>query len=116
VSTNRRAEQAGQDHADEVTALLRAVLESAGASDRATRESAYRGHALPPPLAEYVTKVRDASYRIGDADIVGLLTAGHSQDAIFEITVATALGAAARGLEAGLRAMRGEGADETRRA
>jgi hypothetical protein len=89
--------------------LLRAVLESRGASAPTAREAAYRGTDLPAPLGEYVAKVRDSSYRIGDGDIGGLLAAGYSQDVIFEITVAAALGAAARGLDAGLRALKGGG-------
>jgi hypothetical protein len=109
VSTEQQAGKAGQDHADEVAALLRAVLESPGASATAAREAAFRGAGLPTPLNEYVATVRDASYRIGDGDISRLLAHGYSQDAIFEITVAAALGAAARGLEAGLRAMEAGG-------
>jgi DNA-binding response OmpR family regulator len=37
--------------------------------------------------------VRDASYRITDADIARLL-AEHSEDEVFEVTVAAAVGAA----------------------
>jgi hypothetical protein len=45
---------------------------------------------------------------VTNADIGQLTAAGHSQDEIFEITVAAALGTALRSLNAGLRAVRGE--------
>ena len=56
-----------------------------------------------------MTNVHGMSYRVTDDDIEGLLAAGYSQDAIFEITVAAALGAASHRLEAGLRALKQEG-------
>lgn len=98
--------RAAHDHAADVAALLRAVLESPGVSDLATREAAYQGTPIPGQLGTYVAKVRDASYRLGDADTAALLAAGYPQDAVFEITIAAALGAAGRGLAAGLRAIR----------
>ena len=40
------------------------------------------------------------------SDVESLKAAGHSEDEIFEITVAAAVGASLRPLEAGLRAVR----------
>jgi hypothetical protein len=88
--------------------LRRAVFESSGRSDPATRAAAGSGGSLPEPLGTYVAKVRDQSYRVTDRDITALATAGLSEDEIFELTVAAALGAACRGLDAGIRALRGE--------
>jgi hypothetical protein len=102
---NQRSEEAHRRHAEEVAALLRAVLESPAETDRATRAAAYQSDGLPP-LRQYLDKVRGESYRITDEDIQTLLTTGYSQDSVFEITVATALGAAMRRLEAGLRVLR----------
>jgi hypothetical protein len=96
-------------HAAEVEALRRAVLETPGVTDQAARAAAYAGEGLPPPLAAYVASGDSASYRITDGDIAALLAAGHSEDAVFELTVAAAIGAAARSLEAGLRAVREAG-------
>ncbi len=56
---------------------------------------------------------------MSDADARRLLEAGYSEDAIFELTVAAALGAAGERLEAGMRALhdlgdrsdRGDGSD-----
>jgi alkylhydroperoxidase family enzyme len=103
---NQHGEKAYQRHAEEVTALLRAVLESPAETDPATRAAAYQTDELSPPLRDYVAKVRGESYRITDEDVQSLLTAGYSQDAVFEITVASALGAAMRRLEASLGVLR----------
>lgn len=86
--------------------LRYAVLASPGAVEQATREAAHYETPLPEPWADYVAKVRDASYKITDADIEGLIAAGCSEDAIFELTLAAAIGAATRRLDAGLRAVR----------
>jgi hypothetical protein len=103
---NQHSQQADHRHADDLAALLQAVLESAAMTDHTTRAAAYQNDALPPPLRQYVAKVQAESYRITDADVQALLAAGHSQDAVFEITVAAALGAAMRRLEAGLGVLR----------
>ncbi|MEU7790383.1 hypothetical protein [Amycolatopsis sp. NPDC049159] len=62
------------------------------------------GDDLPEPLRSYVTTVREASYRVTDADVEALKTAGYSEDEIFEATVAAAVGAALRSFEAAKRA------------
>jgi len=45
---------------------------------------------------------------VTDADVAGLAPAGYSEDAVFELTVAAAVGAALNRLERGLAALRGE--------
>jgi alkylhydroperoxidase family enzyme len=55
----------------------------------------------------YAEKVRNHSYRVTDADIAALKGAGRTEEEIFEITVAAAMGAALHRLDAGLRAVRG---------
>ena len=49
--------------------------------------------------------VRDASYKITDADIDRLIAAGHTEQEIFEVTVAAVVGAAVHGFDAGRRAL-----------
>ena len=53
-------------------------------------------------LAHYVDVVRKHADRITDEDVERLRDAGLDDDAIFEMTVAAALGAAAERLRAGL--------------
>ncbi len=66
------------------------------ATDHAARDSgAHRDStSLPPSLAPYVDKVSRAAYQVTDRDIATLAAAGLSDDQIFELTVATAVGAA----------------------
>jgi hypothetical protein len=94
-------------HAAAVNALRHAVFDSRGSTEPAVRDAAGSGGQLPEPLGSYAAKVRDQSYRITDTDFAGLTTAGLSDDAIFEITIAAAVGAAFQRLDAGIRAVRG---------
>jgi alkylhydroperoxidase family enzyme len=66
------------------------------------RRDAYDGVVEDPVLAHYVAMVREHAYRVTDADISALRAHGLSDDAIFELTVAAALGEAQRRLAAGL--------------
>ena len=91
-------------HLAEMDALRRAIMESPGVTTRAERESAFAG-TMPQPLSAYVAKIHEQSYRIADADFDALRAAGVSEDAIFELTAAAALGAATRRLDQALRAM-----------
>lgn len=94
-------------HSERILGLRLAILQSAGSTEPAMREAAFRGEQLPAPLHEYVTKIRGTnSYRITDDDVQELQGAGYSQDAIFEITIAAAFGAATERLEAGLDALK----------
>ncbi len=88
-------------------ALRHGVFDGAGETDPDARAAAASGSGagLDQPLADYTAMVRDASYRITDDDIVVLRAAGQSEEAIFELTVAAALGAALRRHEAGVRAL-----------
>ncbi len=105
----RTPESAAATHGDRVADLRRAVLTSAGATDPNTRAAAFHGAGVPDPWRDYVAKMRDSSYRITDADIENLLAAGCSEDAIFEMTLAAAVGAASERLDAGLRTPRESG-------
>ena len=86
---------------DTPEALRRAVLEHArGARDR-----------VPPAFTRYVEKVAHHAYRVTDEDIAALQGAGHSDDSLFEITVAASVGAALHRLDRGMAALRGQEPD-----
>lgn len=91
-------------YTEAVTRTTRAVLESTGATSTQLRWAAFhrRMDELPADLRTYVDKVATHAYRITDEDVEALKRAGHSEDAIFEITAAAALGAAIMRLERGL--------------
>jgi AhpD family alkylhydroperoxidase len=91
------------DLGDPVENLRHAVLVAPAVTDPARRAAAATGGALPEPWPAYTALVRDASYRITDADVDRLKTAGNTEDEIYELTVAAAVGAALRGYAAGTR-------------
>jgi alkylhydroperoxidase family enzyme len=86
---------------DTPEALRRAVLERSGG----TRDG------VPEGLRTYVDKVAHHAYKVTDEDVKALNAAGQSDDSIFEITVAAAVGAAMHRLARGMAALRGEEAD-----
>jgi len=65
---------------------------------------------LPKDLAGYVDTVARHAYKVTDADVAALQR-GHSDDALFEITVVAAVGAALHRLDRGMAALRGEEPD-----
>ena len=62
---------------------------------------------MPAAARGYVETVRGGAWRVVDADVEALGSAGLSEDEVFELTVAAAVGAGLERLEAGLRAVRG---------
>ena len=87
--------------------LVDAVLTTPGDTPAELRRAALERAAVPGPLAAYVSKVARHAYRVTDADVAGLRQAGQSDDSLFEITVAAAVGAALHRLERGMAALRG---------
>jgi len=81
--------------------LRRAVLERAKVPRGAQSD-------LPPAVTHYVDTVARNAWQVTDADVAALQQAGHSDDSIFEITVAAALGAALHRLNRGLAALAGK--------
>lgn len=91
------------DLGDLVANLRHAVFSAPAVTEPALRRAAASD--LADPWRSYATLVRDASYRITDADITRLTSAGHSEDEVFEMTVAAAVGAALRNYDAGQQAL-----------
>jgi alkylhydroperoxidase family enzyme len=69
------------------------------------RTAAEPGRAVPPAAEAYTDTVRRNAYRVTDAQVEALRDAGLSEDDVFELTVAAAVGAGLERLEAGLGAM-----------
>lgn len=53
-----------------------------------------------PALAPYLAKIAERAYTVTDADVEALTAAGHSEDEIFEQTVAAAIAQGLRRLDA----------------
>lgn len=66
------------------------------------RQAARPGREAPEDFAAYLDKVRRHAYRVTDADVERLKAAGHTEDEVFELTVAAAVGAGLERLEAAL--------------
>jgi alkylhydroperoxidase family enzyme len=60
---------------------------------------------VPPEAEDYVATVRQHAYRVTDAQVEALRASGLTEDEVFELTVAAAVGAGLDRLDAGLRAM-----------
>jgi hypothetical protein len=86
-------------------ALRDAVLGAPGELDRETRYAVLTGSG-PPGLQPYLDKVRLHAYKVVDGDVEALRQAGWSEDALFEATVAAAVGEGLRRLELGIAALR----------
>ena len=92
-------------HAEKFAALRDRVLNGPGVVDQSIRAAAFQGTGVPDDLASYVDKVVKHAYKVTDSDIERLKAAGYSEDAIFDITVAAAVGVGIRRYEAGVKAM-----------
>lgn len=78
--------------------LRRSLLDHPGATTRDAREAAMRGEGA------YARQVQEAAYAI-TSEQVSALRATHPDDALFELTLCAAHGAATRRLEAGFKAL-----------
>ncbi|WP_236790307.1 carboxymuconolactone decarboxylase family protein [Amycolatopsis sp. GM8] len=94
------AEGKTTDHGDVVANIRHAVVD-----DSPLRAAIVDGSPVSEPWQSYVTSVRDTSYKITDADIARLTAAGHTEDEIYEVTVAAAVGAALDSFDAGRSAL-----------
>ncbi len=72
---------------------------------QALRAAARPDRPVPEAAAAYAAKVRTGAYRVTDADVARLRRDGLSEDEIFELTVAVAVGAGLERLDAALGAL-----------
>jgi alkylhydroperoxidase family enzyme len=86
-------------HGPAIERLRAAALDGPGELEPSLRRKAAAGGPLREPAQRYVDKVRLHAYRIVDADLEELRAAGWSEEDIFELTIAAALGAGLRRLE-----------------
>ena len=69
------------------------------------RQAAAEGGEVPAELASLTAKIRQHAWRVTADDIAAARRAGYSEDHLFELTVATALGASRQRLEVILKAL-----------
>jgi hypothetical protein len=82
-----------------------AALRGPGRTTPALREAVARGEG-PDELRVLVDKIRRHAYQVTDEDLDGL-RARYSEDQLFEVVVAAAIGAADERRKAALRALEG---------
>ena len=92
----------------DVEALAAAVLEGPGETAPELRQRLAAGLEVPHDLAGYADKVRRHAYKVMKEDLQALRDVGYTENAIFEVTLSVALGAALTRLDSGLRALRGD--------
>jgi alkylhydroperoxidase family enzyme len=89
---------------DLVAALVDAVL-SAPRHLAAERRAAFVGEPMAGALGAFAAKVRGRAHTVTDEDVEALRREGLDEHAIFEFTIACAVGEAHSRLRAGLKAL-----------
>ncbi|HEX2179821.1 MAG TPA: hypothetical protein VHL54_09955 [Actinomycetota bacterium] len=95
------------DYRSALEALRRSILDTRGSLPTEIRRRIYDAEPVDQPLSDYAARVRTESTSLTEADIESLKVQGCTEDEIFEATLAAALGAADRTLQAGLAALEG---------
>lgn len=88
-----------------LAALSRSVLDGPAVTSSERRRAAAGSADDDSPLGRYLRKVREHAHRITTAEIEALKASGASDDELFELTVAAALGQSRRQLDAALAAV-----------
>lgn len=88
-------------------AMRAAILDADGVTPRAARQAAFDGTPLPDAAAtaRYVATVRAHAYKVTDEDVAAVRAEGKDDPAIFELTVAAAIGQSTQQYDAALAAL-----------
>ena len=93
-------------YAEIVTWFRASILSGPARLAPEVRRAAFDGRGeVPPEATAYLDKVRRHAYKVTDADVTALRTAGWDDERIYEITVAAAAGQGLRRLDLGLAAL-----------
>ena len=94
---------------DQLHDLRGRVVDGPGELPPIVRRAALSGSDVPAVAQAYTEKVRRHAYKVVDGDIEELKSAGWSEDEVFELTLATALGAGLSRLEHACRVLQEAG-------
>jgi hypothetical protein len=92
-------------------ALADGVLTGEGQASREQRAGAFGNAGLPAPVDALIGKVATRPTEVTDADFAAATASGYSDDQLFEMVIAAAVGQSARMYEAGLAALTEASAD-----
>jgi hypothetical protein len=81
------------------------VLTGEGRASAQQRARAFSNSDVPPPMDALIGKVATRPAQVADADFDAAKAAGFSEDQIFELVIAAAVGQSARQYEAALAAL-----------
>lgn len=98
-----------QKRGESAPAVRAAVGERAARLVEGSFETRPGESAIPDQLDSYADTVIRHAYMVADADMERLKAAGYSDDQVFEVTVAAAVGAGVSRLERALRLLKEEG-------
>ena len=87
--------------------LVIRVLDSEAQAPPELRRAAFDNAGLDEPMGTLVEKVANHAYQVTDDDVAAVRAAGLSEDAIFEMVVCAAIGAADRQYGSALAALAG---------
>ena len=88
-----------------VQAVIARVCDGPGETSSLERRAAFASVGVPAGARVLLEKVTRHAYKVTDDDIDGALAAGLSEDQVFELAVAAALGQATRQLDAAVAAL-----------
>ncbi len=86
-------------------AVVERVLHGPGTTTGDQRRAAFDSKDVPEAARALIDKVSKTAWKVTDEDVAAAKAAGLSEDQIFELTVAAALGQATRQLDAALAAV-----------
>ena len=89
-----------------VSAFRDAVLRGKAVLSPTVRRVVLEGGDAGPDTTAYLAKVRAHAYRVTDEDVGALRAAGWTDETIYEVTIAAAVGEGLRRLDVGLAALR----------
>ena len=87
--------------------LVDRVVHGEGRASPELRARAFRNAELPASLQVLIGKVATRPAQVTDADFAAAKAAGFTEDQLFELVIAAAVGQSARRYEAGLAALDG---------
>lgn len=91
----------------ELQALADTLFTQPGHLEPAVRRAAAAGGAVPPEVAGFVAKVSHHAFKVTDEDVAALIAGGWTEDQVFELVLATALGAGLARLDAAFALLEG---------
>ena len=86
-------------------AIEQRILTGPGLASQELRAKAFANRDLPEPVATLLDKVAKRSFQVTDDDFGAALSAGFTEDQLFELVICAAVGESNRFYQAGLAAL-----------